>query len=431
MAFNIKSFSTGLKNNFLSLASGMGFRPQNTVINHVTVRPVNRQSQDIQKWRSALKTAEQESQQRQAIYDLYSDILLDGRLKALINQRITRITNTPLIFHNKGKRIDLVTDLTKYSFFRDFLTETLQARFWGHSLQELYWPAPGEKKGVTNLIPRKHVKPKFGIVTRQQFDMTGLPYREAPYNEYCIEVGKPDDLGRILEACPYVIFKRGGFGDWAEFAEVFGMPFRWATYNNEQSRQILETALSQAGAAGYVVAPEDAKLEFHNPTAGGQSNDIFRFLIEACNQEISVTILGNTMTTTEAKHSGYAQSETQWKTQDEIHKDDRAFVLTVLNERLNDYLLSLGYPVRKGEWCFEDGDGLSLKERLDIDIQIAGQGVPIAMDYWYDKYMIPKPKPGEVTQIEQVEEDDPEDPEEGDQPGQATDKKKPARPGKP
>jgi phage gp29-like protein len=304
------------------------------------------------------------------------------------------------------------------------------SRFYGHSLMELYWPAPGEKKGVTNLIPRKHVKPKFGIVTKQAYDITGLPYREAPFNEYCIEVGKCDDLGLILEACPYVIFKRGGFGDWAEFAEVFGMPFRWATYNNELSRKILETALSQAGAAGYVVAPEDAKLEFHNPTAGGQSNDIFRFLIEACNQEISVTILGNTMTTTEAKHSGYAQSETQMKTQDEIHKDDRAFVLTILNERLTEYLLSLGYPVRKGEWCFEDGDGLSLTDRLTIDMKIAEKGVPIAIDYWYDKYMIPKPKPGEITEMEPAE-DDPEDGMEDAAEGEVADKKKPAKPGKP
>lgn len=414
------------------LKDSMAPKPPNTVINHVTVRPVVRQSQDIQKWRNALIVAEQDSQQRQPIYDLYADIMLDGRLKALINQRINKITNTPLVFQRKGKQIDLVSDLSRLSCFRDFITEALMARFYGHSLMELYWPAPGEKKGVTNLIPRKHVKPKFGIVTKQSYDTTGLPYREAPFNQYCIEVGKPDDLGLILEACPYVIFKRGGFGDWAEFAEVFGMPFRWATYNNEQSRGILESALSQAGAAGYVVAPEDAKLEFHNPTAGGQSNDIFRFLIEACNTEISVTILGNTMTTTEAKHSGYAQSETHSDTQDEIHKDDRSFILTVLNESLNPYLESLGYPIRKGEWCFEDGDGLSLSDRLNIDTKIADMGIPIAMDYWYEKYMIPKPKPGDVVEMETAaEEDDPEDDGEDETGQETSDKKKPARPGKP
>jgi len=135
------------------------------------------------------------------------------------------------------------------------------------------------------------------------------------------------------------------------------------------------------------------------------------------------------MTTTEAKHSGYAQSETQWKTQDEIHRDDRAFVLTVLNEQLNDYLLRLGYPVKKGEWCFEDGDGLSLKERLDIDIRIAERGVPIAMDYWYEKYMLPKPKPGEDVGEDSNDPEDPNEPDDDmpeDKPGTA--KRTPGKP---
>lgn len=384
---------------------------QGIVVNHVTVRPINRQSQDIAKWRTALIAAEAGQQQRSILYDLYSDILLDGRLKSLINQRVARITNTPLCFYRDGKPDDAIKEITRKKYFRKFLKESLLSRAWGHSLLELYWPSPGSKEtGITNLIPRKHVKPKFGIVTKNAWDMTGVQYREDPLRKFCIEVGEADDLGFILEACPHVIFKRGGFGDWAEFAEVFGMPFRWATYNNEQSRGILETALSEAGAAGYVVAPEDANLQFFNPTAGGNSNDIFRFLIAACNEELSITILGNTMTTTDSKHGGYAQSETQMKTQDEIHKDDREFILSILNEDLNQYLGSLGYQVEGGVWNFEDGDGLSLTDRLSIDTKIAAI-VPIPQDYWYEKYQLPKPEAGELADMEEDDDPEPDDAE--------------------
>lgn len=387
-------------------------KKQNIVVNHTTVRPVARQSQDISKWRNALIMAEQENQQRTLLYDLYADILLDGRLKALIFQRIARITNTPLTFSVDGKPVEELNALASKRCVRKFIAEALNSRFYGHSLLELYWPAFGTTdKGVTNLVPRKHVKPKNGVVTKNQWDITGLPYREAPYNQFCIEVGEPDDLGLILEACPHIIYKRGGFGDWAEFAEVFGMPFRWATYNNEASRGILESALSEAGSAGYVVAPEDAKLQFFNPSAGSQSNDIFRFLIDACNQELSITILGNTMSTQEAKHSGYAQSETQMKTQDEVHADDRAFVLSILNEDLQTYLASLGYPVEGGMWAFEDGDGLTLTARIAIDEKVADR-VPIGADYWYERYGIPKPKPGEIP-ADDNEDDPPPDPKKG------------------
>jgi len=408
MTLDIKSLLTGAKSNILFLADKMTGKKQNIVVNHTTVRPVARKSQDITKWRNALIAAEQDNQQRTLLYDLYSDILLDGRLKALIFQRIARITNTPLTFSVNGKPVEELNALATKRCVRKFITEALNSRFYGHSLLELYWPAFGTTdKGVTNLVPRKHVKPKKGVVTKNQWDIEGLPYREAPYKNFCIEVGEPDDLGLILEACPHIIYKRGGFGDWAEFAEVFGMPFRWATYNNEASRGILEAALSEAGSAGFVVAPEDAKLQFFNPTAGSASNDIFRFLIDACNQELSITILGNTMSTQEAKHSGYAQSETQMKTQDEVHADDRAFVLSILNEDLQTYLLSLGYPVEGGTWSFEDSDGLTLTARIAIDEKVAAR-VPIGEDYWYERYGIPKPKPGEIPA-----DDDTEDPATG------------------
>lgn len=390
MALNINSFIQGAKNNFLFLRDMMFVQPQNTVINHVNVRPVIRQSQDIQKWRMALQIAEQDHEQRKQLYDLYSEIMLDGRLKSLVQQRIARITNTDITFKVDGSELPEIEALTETGFFTEFLTEALMSRFYGHSLLECYWPAPGQSGGVTNLIPREHVKPKRGIVTKNHWDTSGLLYRERPFSDYVIEVGKPTDLGMILEACPYVIYKRGGFGDWAEFAEVFGMPFRWATYNSEQSRGILESALSEAGSAGFVVAPEDAKLQFFNPTAGSASNDIFRFLVDQCNQELAITILGNTMTTQEAKNSGYAQSVTQMQTQDALHADDRKFILRVLNEKVTPYLERIGYKVNGGRWAFEDEDNLSLTQRIEIDMKV-NSIVPIADKYWYEKYNLPMP----------------------------------------
>lgn len=376
------------------------------VINHLTVRPVQRQSADIGKWRTALASAEQDHQQRSLLYDLYEEILLDGRLKQLIAQRISRITNTPLTFRVKGKPVEAVIEgLADKMYFRQFLTYILEARMWGHSLIEPVWPSMGSKdRGHTNIIPRKHVKPKYGIVTKNAWDTSGLPYREKPLSDMVIEVGRPNDLGILLECCPHVIYKRGGFGDWAEFAQTFGMPFRWATYNNEQARETLTAALEQMGSAGFAVAPEGTKIEFNNPTAGSSSNDVFRFFTEACNQELSITVLGNTMTTTEAKHSGYAQSETQMQTQDEIHTDDRAFVLSVLNEELTPFLARLGYPVEGGKWEWEDSDGLSLPQRLAIDTQVASY-VPIGQDYWYTKYGIPKPDPSEIQEPEDDDDD--------------------------
>lgn len=367
---------------------------QTTVINQVTVRPINRGSVDIQKWRNALIMAEGEYDQRSMLYDLYFDMLLDGYLCDAIDKRVNSIANSEIQFLDaNGKPVDVVNEILETTFFEEFLTQVMQSKFWGHSLLELDWGAPGSKTGHTWLIPRKHVKPRLGIVTQEQWGMDGIPYKDLPN---VIEIGKADDLGRLLQVSQYVIYKRGGYGDWAEYAETFGTPFRWATYNNEQSRQVLEEALANAGTAGYVVAPMDANLQFLNANPTGQGDMLYTRLREACNEEISIAILGNTMTTTEAKSSGYAQSYTHAETQAALHKADRRFVLRVLNEKLTPYLERIGFPVKGGYWQFFDEEMLSLKDRIAIDMQVAGK-VPIPNYYWYEKYKIPAPAAGDAV----------------------------------
>lgn len=384
-----------IKNAF-SFNPGKAVPKENFIINQTTVRPIQRKSQDIQQWRMALMVAEQENEQRQLLYDLYSEVLLDGRLKTLIKQRVQDITNANLAFvAGDGKEVPEVTELTNTSAFSDAIEEALNSRMFGHSVLELYWQPPGSNIApVTNLIDRRHVKPRQGIITQNAWDVTGVSYREAPFDTFVVEVGKWNDLGILLECCPYVIYKRGGFGDWAEFAEVFGMPFRWATYNNEGSRVIIEEALEKAGAAGYVVAPEDAQLQFLNAASGGSNNDIFKTLWQACNEELAVTVLGNSMTTSEARSSGFAQAKVHEHTQEQVHADDRKFILRFLHEKINPYLQKIGYNLGDGKWQFQDGDGLSLLDRIEVDVKVAGQ-VPIPARYWYTKYGIPAPEANE------------------------------------
>lgn len=386
---NLKSFVIGPKN-------APSKKEAKLVINNVDVRPWRRETSDIAKWRNAMIMAEGFYEQRAPLFNLYKDMLLDGVLTTTIEKRINKILNCNIRLVKDAVPHEGVHMITGKTFFETFLREAMNAKFWGHSLLELYWPAPGSIDGSTTLIPRKHVKPKLGVVTRSEYDFEGIKYREDPYRKNLVEIGDPEDLGLLLQVSQYVIYKRGNFGDWAEFTEVFGMPFRWATYNNEESRQVLEKALSEAGAAGYVVAPKDAELQFHNHTAGAQSQDIYRYLLMACNQEIATTILGNSMTTIDSKTAGHAQSYTQSNEQDDLHEADRKFILRTLNEKLNPYLASIGYDVMDHAWEFEDDDQIPLQDRITIDTQVAGF-VDIPDEYWYEKYKIPRPS-GSDTQ---------------------------------
>jgi len=380
------------------------------LINNVKVAPPHRISQDISKWRNAIQQAESYSQQRKKLYDLYEDIMLDGYLRSVTQRRINRATNQKWVFClPDGTEVEEITQLASRSYFEDLLTYTMQQKFWGHSLMELMWPTPGEEEdGKTLLIPRKNVKPRWQIVTENAFDLQGVQYTKAPFRNNVIEVGGPEDLGLFMSVAQYVIYKRGNFGDWAEFAEIFGIPFRWATYNNEQSRLILEEAMDKAGPAGYVVAPDDAKLDFINGDVTGNGSSVFRFLRQACNEEIGLAVLGNTMTSIESRAGGYAQSETQADAEDDLTTSDIRFCMRQLNEKLVPYLRRLGYPVADGYWKVNDEqEELSLKDRIEVDLKVS-EKVPVGNSYWYETYGIPKPEAGDLPEENPEPEPEPE-----------------------
>jgi hypothetical protein len=377
------------------------YKPNAIIVNKIDVRPVVRQTQDINKWRSALMVAEGIGQQRQLIYDLYSEIMLDGFLKAVIRKRRLSITNARLTFTKNGKAVDDVVALTKKSYFADLLKHIIDARIYGHSLIEIVW---SKDSGETILIDRRHVKPRYRIVTQNMWDTEGYRFDEDPFKSKVMEVGDAEDLGELLECCPYVIYKRGDFGDWAEFAEVFGMPTIFAKYQNPETRQALEDALDQMGSRGRMVAPNDAEMEYHEASQGTGAGEVFNKLREALNEEIAITVLGNTMTTTEAKHSGYAQSKTHADSQDELKEDDRMFVIRNLNEKLNPLLAQMGFDTEGGEWSFVEQDNMSLTDRLALDIQLNNL-IDIDEDYFYETYKVPRPK-GEIVGGEDEPEED-------------------------
>lgn len=360
---------------------------QSLIVNQLEVRPILRQSQDIQKWRNAIRASEGLGQYRSQLYDIYEDVLFDIFLFRAIEKRIMTITNVDLVFVDEnGKRNDDITSITNKTAFQKLLRSIIEAKFWGHSLVELNWFGDTWE---TILIPRKHVKPRYNLVTINVNDTQGYDYSNKDIFKNYIEIGDCEDLGLLAKAAPLALWKRANVGDWAEFAECFGMPTVIGKYNNPETRQVLQQALDQMGSRARITMPSDAQIDYHESKQSSGDGGLFNTFREALNEEMIIGILGNSMTTVEAKSSGYAQSETQQKDQNALKKDDRKFVLSVLNESLVPMLPMFGINA-KGQFQFVDDEQLSMSQRLDIDIKI-NSVAPIDIDYWYEKYKVPKP----------------------------------------
>lgn len=377
------------------------------VINKTQVSPIVRKSAEVGDFKNALVAAEGHGQQRRQLYDIYENIKLDEQVKECMERRLRAVTKD-LTMMDMGEEIEEVEMLTRKSFFRKAIREILNSRFHGHTLLELDWNTSYE--GVTELVNRSHVKPRFGIVTVQAFDVQGYPYRELPFNRSLLEAGEDEDLGLLLQCCIPAILRRANLSDMAEFCETLGIPIRIGKYQSEPSREILESALANLGAAGYIVMPNDAEVEVNNPANIGQNADIFEKLHNICTKSISVALLGNSMTTNEAEHGGYAQGKVQQEGELDVFEDDRAFMLCWLNERLTPYLRRIGFNIPEtAEWVYEQEERMGKKDKLAVLETLTRNGIPVGMTTWYETAGVPMPSIDDLPPSQADGEDDSED----------------------
>src|SRR6476620_6093732 len=108
------------------------------IIQKIEVSQTRRASQDISSWRNAIKSAESIFfPRRTLLYDLYSEILLDGHLSAVIEKRKLSVINTPLHFEENGKMNEEITAMVSTENFLTLLEDILESKIFGHSLIEL------------------------------------------------------------------------------------------------------------------------------------------------------------------------------------------------------------------------------------------------------------------------------------------------------
>jgi len=369
------------------------------VVQNIVMRPVNRTRSDIQDWRTRHMQAEGINGSRITLFDLYDDMLLDGFLKRLVAKRVLAVTKNKIKYVDRsGKVVEAANDILKKREFRKLRQYIQLYKAWGISVIELI-----NENGMLKVfdVPKKHIVPTEGKITFDQYGNEGILYRTL---RTVIEIGEWNDLGYLLEACAYALYKRGVVADWANYAQIFGIPFREARYDgfNDVVRKQLELAMEKAASAAYGVFPKDVEITIHEAKSQSGSNELFDTLRKAMNEEMTVLILGATETTTSSSSSGYAQSETHKKTVDEVAADDKEDELSILNEKVLPVLALLGFIPEGGSFVYDEPVDIDVAEKRIKIAQTAKQmGVPVGDDYIYSITGIPKPDDYELQKAKQ------------------------------
>lgn len=361
-------------------------KQQQTVVNQLIIKAPTRRINDVGAWRNALKSAD--GGRLNTLFDLYEDLYIDGVLSDSVDKRISAVTNSEITFQNaKGEEVDEIADLIDTLDFEEVLTQIMHVRFWGRSAIEFDF-TNGFK---ATELPKKHIDLDREMILLEPGGDTGIPYTD---DDNIMVLGKKKDFGLFLKTAPYAIYKRGGFGDYAQWLELFGMPQRVGKYNSydTESRRLLEQAMESAGSAPYIVVPKEAEIETTNNTGSGSSGTSFNDFRKACNEELLITVLGQTLTSVQGDKGARSLGEVHKEVEEGKNRSDLRFVQRILNQKLLPLLERRGFPVKGGRFVFPK----SAAELTVSDIVQLSDILEIPAYFLQEKYSIPAAEKGET-----------------------------------
>ena len=307
---------------------------------------------DIADWRAAHQVAiDYENPNRCRLYDIYADCILDGHLTGCIGQRKGKVLqNNFRLINADGKENTDATKLLEASWFLDFLDLCLDSIYWGPTLIQLGDVVRDNGKmrfDSVDLVPRKHVVPEYGVLVRNPGDdwHGGISYRDGDIANWCVEVGKPRDLGLLLKSAPSCISKKNMLAYWDVFGEIFGMPMRIARVNglDDTERARTEAALRDMGAAQYIVTSDGTEIEIKESSRGDAYN-VYDKRVDRCNSELSKLVLNQTMTIDSG--SSLSQSEVHLEIFERTTESDAIMCAHIINGQLLPLMALHGFPVK-------------------------------------------------------------------------------------
>lgn len=344
---------------------------------------------DLQKYKNSIQSAQRiDGSNRTQLYDMYESALMDSHLAGVLEKRLRGVTQIPIEFHRDGKADDIITPQLRSPWFKEVRKEIILSKFWGFTLLQFYLDEEGNIRA--DKINRKHYNPITRELLKLQTDPKGVSIEEFPNTLF---IGEERHLGIFADIMPAVLYKRGNMSDWARFLNVFGIPIRKYTYDagDEEARRNLIRDAQQQGSSAVFIHPKESNLEFLEPKHAMGTGKAFEEFTSYWDNQITIRILGNTLTTDTKDTGTQALGTIHKEVEDELNADDREAILDTLNYYMRPIFANLGFNVEGGEFVYVEQNKIHPTQQVDIVLKLHSIGLPISDDYLYDFSGIPKP----------------------------------------
>lgn len=298
--------------------------------------------------------------------------------------------------------------------WRATLGALLDAKWRGVSICEIEWEYRAGSKYPAAWLPKltRDLSPQYFGWQVEGGRLMLYPEQDSnkaidfpPHKFLCAisKSGKGHPSGTALLRCLAWWWCSANFSaEWLlNFAQIFGQPFRWATYDASQDgvKDDLAAMMEAMGSAAYGVGPEGTKIEWHEASKSGADNPQSHILTLA-DTACDLLILGQTLTSTQGSSGSLALGEVHQSVRADIIDSTALWLAEVLNEQLIPAVISLNYgdagedsrlpwfqPARKSQ-----RDTKVLAETFQI---LLASGIPVKKEEVYDALDLSMPEDGD------------------------------------
>lgn len=316
--------------------------------------PPNRVKHDMQQLTLAAESAlSPQYNDRSLLLSLYESTVKDSQYISEREKAEAYLITEPFEICLKGgtQKDEERTALFQRPWFTEFLGIALDVEFWGYTLVEFgQMDARGEFVGVS-VFPRHHVRPFDRMITRYPDEFAGISYdgRETEY--FLLELGDPNNLGKLESITVETIWKIFARSDWSEYNERFGKPFViYKTDSDDEHQRDENFEMAQKFGADLVgVIGTDETLDVIDITSKASAEN-YHELAKSCDEYISKIVNGQTGTSDVKSYTGSAEVHERVLT--EFTKARLKRIQDVVNYNLFPFLAAHGYRLEGYEFQF-------------------------------------------------------------------------------
>lgn len=324
----------------------------------------------------------------------------DGQVSTCITSRqagVLSLKNRLKFPVDNEKQKDFYDKLFKHLPVNDIIKSILNAPKYGYQPIEIIWSINADgfiiPKDISARPPEwffydndrqlrfKQKGNPDGLILTENLKKFLCPRNNATYEN-------PYGDGYLSKCFWDTVFKKGSKEFWVKFAERYGMPWLTGKYERGASDQEVEDlldALENMIQDAVAVFPDNSTIEIHETNGKSASADIFKGIIDECNNSISKNILGQTLTTDVGKSGSYSLGQVHQQVREDIINTDKELVESQFN-----IILSWIHELNFGEGESPEFE-LYIEEevdqaRADRDTKINAMGVKFTKEYFMKAY---------------------------------------------